>query len=73
MGVKQSPDIAQEIMEHLLRDLDETDVYIDDVGIFSNSWDEHLTSLRKVLTILQSPTSLLTHSNVNGLFKKQIG
>jgi hypothetical protein len=54
MGVKQSPDIAQEIMEHLLRDLDETDVYIDDVGIFSNSWDEHLTSLRKVLTILQS-------------------
>jgi hypothetical protein len=54
MGVKQSPDIAQEIMEHLLRDLDKTDIYIDDVKIFSNSWNEHLTSLRKVLTILQS-------------------
>jgi hypothetical protein len=54
MGVKQSPDIAQEIMEHLFRDLDKTDVYIDDIGIFSNSWNEHLTSLRKVLTILQS-------------------
>jgi hypothetical protein len=54
MGVKQSPDIAQEIMEHLLQDLDKTDVYIDDVRIFSNSWNEHLTSLRKVLAILQS-------------------
>ena len=41
-------------MENLLRDLDETDVYIDDVGIFSNSWIEHLASLQKVLTILQT-------------------
>ena len=54
MGVKQAPDAAQEIMENLLRDLDETDVYIDDVGIFSNSWIEHLASLRKVITILQT-------------------
>ena len=37
MGVKQSPDIAQEIMESLFRDLPETNVYIDDVGVFSNS------------------------------------
>jgi hypothetical protein len=54
VGVKQSPDAAQEIMENLSRDLDETDVYIDDVGIFSNSWIDHLKSLRKVLAILQS-------------------
>ena len=53
MGVKQSPDIAQEVMESLLRDLPETDVYIDDVGVFSNNWKEHLNSLTKVLTILQ--------------------
>ena len=53
MGVKQSPDIAQEVMESLLRDLPETDVYIDDVGVFSNNWKEHLNSLTKVLTVLQ--------------------
>ena len=53
MGVKQSPDIAQEIMESLFRDLPETDVYIDDIGVFSNSWKDHLQSLTKVLSVLQ--------------------
>jgi hypothetical protein len=54
MGVKQSPDIAQHAMENLFRALEETDVYIDDVGVFSNhSWEEHVDSLDKVLHILQ--------------------
>ena len=54
MDAKQSPDISQEIMETLFRDLDETNVYIDDVGVFSNSWANHLASLDQVLTILQN-------------------
>ena len=53
MGVKQSPDISQEVMESLFRDLDKVDVYIDNVGIFSNTWQEHLDSLGKVLAILE--------------------
>lgn len=53
MGVKQSPDIAQNIMEDLMRRLEEVSVYIDDVGIFNNEWKAHLTSIRKTLTILQ--------------------
>ena len=53
MCVNQSPDIAQEIMEDLFRQLDEVYVYIDDVGVFNNTWQEHLTSLQKVLTLLQ--------------------
>lgn len=53
MGVKQSPDIAQNIMEQLFAALDEVDVYIDDIGVFSNSFEDHLQSLHKVLTILQ--------------------
>mmetsp|Transcript_89531 Transcript_89531/g.175229 ORF Transcript_89531/g.175229 Transcript_89531/m.175229 type:complete len:1053 (-) Transcript_89531:4218-7376(-) len=53
MGVKQSPDVAQEIMENLLRDFEEVDVYIDDVGIFNDDWASHLVSLDRVLAILQ--------------------
>ena len=53
MGVSCSPDVAQEIMEDLFRSLDQTDVYIDDVGVFDDSWEKHLASLDKVLTILQ--------------------
>ena len=37
MGIKQSPDIAQEVMEDVIRDIDEADVYIDDVGAFDEA------------------------------------
>jgi len=53
MGLKCSPDIAQSVMEEVLRDLEDLDVYIDDVGVFSNSWEEHLQVLRVVLRRLQ--------------------
>ena len=53
MGLKCSPDIAQSVMEEVLRDLEELDVYIDDVGVFSNSWEDHLRVLRVVLRRLQ--------------------
>ena len=53
MGVKQAPDVAQEIMESLFQHLEDVDVYIDDVGIFSKNWENHMLVLEKVLTILQ--------------------
>jgi len=53
MGIKQSPDIAQAHIESLLSEFEECDVYIDDVGIFSNDWDEHMNCLRKILQKLQ--------------------
>jgi RNase H-like domain found in reverse transcriptase/Reverse transcriptase (RNA-dependent DNA polymerase)/Retroviral aspartyl protease len=52
MGVKCSPDEAQQVLESLLRHVEECDVYIDDIGIFDNSWEQHLRTLDKVLTIL---------------------
>ena len=53
MGVKQSPDFAQEIIEEVLRDLNECKVYIDDVGTFNDSWEAHIKSLDKVLERLE--------------------
>ena len=44
MGLKCSPDIAQEVMENILRDIEDVDVYIDDVGAFSQSWNCTLIS-----------------------------
>ena len=38
MGVCQSPDIAQEIMEKILRDIDDLEIYIDDIACFSNDF-----------------------------------
>ena len=52
MGLQPAPDIAQATIEEILRDLD-VDVYIDDVGIFSNDWEDHLKVLDRVLQRLQ--------------------
>ena len=52
MGVSQSPDIAQEIMEDLFCLLEQTNVYIDDVGVFDANWHKQLKSLEIVLSIL---------------------
>ena len=53
MGVKQSPDFAQQVMEETLHGINEVESYIDDVGCFNTSWESHLKTLDKVLTRLQ--------------------
>jgi hypothetical protein len=37
MGRKKSPDFLQEVMENVFRDMEDIEVYIDDIGIFANS------------------------------------
>jgi hypothetical protein len=49
MGLKCSLDFAQEVMENIFRDIAEVEVYIDDIGIFSDSWEQHLAVLCIVL------------------------
>jgi hypothetical protein len=49
MGLKCSPDIAQAAMENVLSDIKDADVYIDDVGAFSNDWDHHVNLLATIL------------------------
>jgi hypothetical protein len=49
MRLKCSPDIAQAAMEKILSDIKDADVYIDDVGAFSNDWDHHHVKLIAII------------------------
>jgi hypothetical protein len=49
MGLKCSPDIAQAAMENVLSDIEDANVYIDDVGAFSDDWDHHVNMIAIIL------------------------
>ena len=53
LGIAQSPDFCQETMEHILQGIMDADVYIDDIGCFGKSWEQHLQVLEQVMTRLQ--------------------
>jgi hypothetical protein len=48
MGLKCSPDIAQAVMENALSDIKDADIYINDVGAFSNDWDYHVNLIATI-------------------------
>ena len=49
MGLKCSPDIAQAAMESVLAGIEDADVYIDYVGVFSSTREHHLDLLHTIL------------------------
>ena len=51
IGLKCSPDFAQEVMENVLRGIEDSDVYLDGVGNFSTSWEGHMELLAEVLHV----------------------
>ena len=67
MGLKFSHNLSQEVMENIFHDVEDAEVYIDNIGVFSNSWEEHMAILSKTLTLLQdngfTVTGLMHHCN----------
>jgi Reverse transcriptase (RNA-dependent DNA polymerase) len=53
MGLKTAPDEAQAVIEKVLGGLD-VDVYIDDIAIFNDTYDEHMELVSKALSRLES-------------------
>lgn len=64
-GLKCTPDFAQQTMEQFPQGLD-IKVYLNDIDIFSNTWEKHLALLEKILSYLkanntQSPEMQMGH------------
>ncbi len=53
IGFKYSPDFAQEKAQNILCNINDAEVYIDDIGAFSPNWERHLKLLCTILTKLQ--------------------
>ena len=53
-GLHSAPTTFQRMINHMLRDCwSFARAYIDDIVVFSSSWEEHLTHIHKVLSCLQ--------------------
>ena len=51
MGLKCSPDFAQKVMENVLNNIEDCDIYIDNIGAFSKTWESHLDLLDTILAL----------------------
>ncbi len=73
MGLKCLPDFAQETMENIFRNIDDAEVYINDIGAFSPNWEHHLKLLSTILTKLQENGFAVNPLICNCAVKKQTG
>ena len=61
MRLKCSLDVAQEVMENIFCDIDDCEVYIDDIGAFSTKWKAHIALLIRFSLSSKRTDSQLTH------------
>ena len=73
MGLKCSLDIAQAAMENVLSGIERADVYIDDVGAFSDNWDHHVNLIATILRRLRENGFIINLLNVNRPSRKLTG
>ena len=53
-GLRNGPAVFQRLMDQLLhQDKDFSQVYIDDIAIFSSSWEDHCRDISVILTRLR--------------------
>ena len=53
MGILVASDIAQELTERVLQDIEDLSSYMDDIAAFSDNWPNHLHLLRTILRRLE--------------------
>ncbi len=54
MGLKCALDFAQEVMEKVLRDINNTGVHLDNIVAFSFIWEHHILLIDKILNQLET-------------------
>jgi hypothetical protein len=54
MGHKCLPDIAQAAMENVLSGIKDADICIDDIGAFSDNWDQNVNLIAIILQRLHA-------------------
>ncbi len=54
MGLKCAPVFAQQVMEEVLHNVEDTGVYLNDIGAFSFAWEYHIVLLDKILHWLEA-------------------
>ncbi|KAL7460807.1 hypothetical protein ACHAXS_001250, partial [Conticribra weissflogii] len=54
MGLKCAPDFAQQVMKEVLCDVKDIDIYLDNIGAFSFTWEHHMLLLDKILHQLEA-------------------
>jgi hypothetical protein len=73
MGLKCSPGIAQAAMENVMSGIKDADVYIDDVGAFSDNWDRHVNLIATILRRLCENGFTINPLKCNGPSRKLTG
>jgi hypothetical protein len=73
MCIKQSPDFAQEVMEDIFYNMADVKIYIDDIGIWAQSWEHHQKVVAEVLEPLETNGFTVNPLKCKWADKKQIG
>ncbi len=53
MGLKCLPNFVQKTMENIFHDINDAEVYIEDIGAFLQDWEHNLKLLHTILTKVQ--------------------